>query len=187
MSAQTTVSHTSFAPFDPTGPLPPGVTAEQVALVYRSMDLRPKLVLYSLDIKSFTGLPAVRLRRALDTPAARRERSGEQGGRQRPSFHDALYLAMRERSVESDGVYATIVELAEKTESDRTFLDAALFATQITTAPNLDAATIAPESREETLALFALAFALLQPDDATAIVAPVMARSAALRTFFGGA
>ena len=187
MSAQTSPSHTAFAPFDPDGPLPPGVTAENVALAYRSMDLRPKLVLYSLDIKSFTGLPAPRLRRALDHPAARRERTGGHGERQRPAFHDALYNAMRERSVESDGVYATIVEPSEKTDNERTFLDAAAFATHIKAAPALDAASIEAGSREETVALFALAFALLQPEDAVRILEPVMARSAALRAFFGGA
>lgn len=187
MSAQVSSSHPPFAPFDPAGALPPGVTAEHVALAYRSMDLRPKLVLYSLDIKSFTGLPATRLRRALDNPAARRERTGGHHERQRPSFHDSLYNAMRERSVESDGVYATIVLPSEKSENDRTFLDAAAFATHVAAAANLDAATIEPDSREETLALFALAFALLQPEDAAAILEPVMAKSAALRGFFGGA
>ncbi len=187
MSAQSTAPHLQYAPFDPNGPLPPGVTADHVTVAYRSMDLRPKLVLYSLDIKSFTGLPATRLRRALDNPAARRERTGTHIERQRPSFHDALYNAMRERSVESDGVYATIVQPSEKTVDDRTFLDATAFAAAVKAAPALDAPQVESESREETLALFALAFALLQPGDAAAIVEPVMARSAALRAFFGGA
>ncbi len=184
-TATTTTLTSPFAPLTPDGPLAPAVTETIVSEAFRSVGLRPKLVLLTLDIKTFVGSPAARLRRAMDKPAARRERHGE---RERPALHDALYIMLRRRceAAPDGGVYALCIEPAEVERDERTFLDAKRFAKLVAEKWSAPAsAPIEPGSDAETVLLFACAFAMLQPEEASAIVAAVAARDPAWAGFFG--
>jgi hypothetical protein len=172
----------TYAPLTPDGPLPPGVSEDTVTAAYRSVQLRPKLALITMGIKTFIGSPTSRLRQAVDRPDARRERRGD---RHRPSFHEALYGSLRAQSHDTESVYARFVEPAERTEGERTFLDVPRFRELVHTHWREGPEVRSLGDEGETLALFAFAFALLQPQDAYAILEPLLECGPAFQEFFG--
>ncbi len=179
-----------FAPLNPDGPLAPGVTEAIVSSAYRAFrpDLRPKQVLASLNIRPGLEQASRVLRRALDRPDARageRDAPEESG---RPPLFLALYVLLKDHLASADHVYREIVQPAERDRENRTFLDPGTFGQRVAQStprfqPAADA--IPAGSEAEALALFALAYALLQPEDAAAIVAPVAEVGEGFRRFFG--
>ena len=75
-----------FAPLNPEGPLPPGVTEVSVVKAYKNMGFKPKQVLFTLKVKQFKETSATRLRRALNRPGAR----GAREEKHIPPFHYAI-------------------------------------------------------------------------------------------------
>jgi len=177
-----------YAPLVPSGPLPPGVTEEAVANAYKSFSsMRPKRVLLTLGIKHARELPAQRLRKAIDRPEARLARKEDKKEKRRPFFHEALYSYLK-KSPQGRNVYARLVEPAEYTVDEHTYLDAARFRSLIEAekAQTGDVSyPISPRTENEALALFALAFGLLEPEDSYAILEPLLLMGAGFRQFFG--
>ena len=179
-----------FAPRATTGSLPPGVGAEDVGRYYRHFraDLSPKKVLALLGIRAGLTGRAEQLRAALDEPLARRAISAPRADDfLLPAFHEAVYHWLLATPA-GTRTHDSVIQPAQRLVDDRAFLDPARFAAAI--AEHARQFTVAGESVEsgsnaEALALFTLAFGLLQPEDAAALLAPVVALSPALAGWFG--
>ena len=179
-----------YAPLDPESALPPGLDERVVANSYKATGVLPKRVLLELGIRRYNETAAIRLRKALDDPDARARLS-------RPiskvrSLHQAIYaLLINQPAYRS--VYKRLVKPSElvRRESGRprvTELNPVEFEARVT-ADQLDCSwsdrEVGSQSDEEGLALFALAYGLLQPGDAPRILAPILAIGASFREFFG--
>ena len=170
-----------FAPFRPEGPLPPGLKVESISSVYKSHGLRPKTVLRTMGIRISTEPPRRTLRLALDDPEARR------GNPKRPPFHQALYTYLISQAKYAD-VFSRLIEPCLDTRNDALFLDADKFkATMFREEhdPANEYPEIAAGSLQEALALFVLAFGLLEPDQANEIAEPLLKSGLCFRRFFG--
>lgn len=179
-----------FAPISPDGPLPPGLDARTVSGVFHSLGVPPKKVLGLFGVHRYVGTAAARLRRVLDDPDARM-RCFEHNDRPLGPFHARLYFHLLEQDF-AQSVYRRVVQPAETEDHSegfkRVFLDPVRFGQNV--ARDLadrvnQQGSIEAFSEEEALCLFALAFALLQPTDAQAIVAPLAAAGPLFARFFG--
>jgi hypothetical protein len=174
-----------FTPLRFEGPLPPGITERIVVSAYKSYDLRPKRVLLTLDIKRFTESPEKRLRKVLDRPDARRGKSDPRA-KKLPPFHLALYEWQKNQS---QNIYDRIVKPAEyeekgcmylKPEKFRTLIEKEGKETSIFLSPRIE-----PETEAEGIAIFAFAYALLQPKEAYQILEPLLSIGRQFQQFFG--
>ena len=191
MATESTATATHrFAPRAADGPLPPGLGAEEVGRFYRSFraDLSVKKVLSLLGIRAGLTGRAEQLRAALDAPAARRAIMAPRGDEiVLPAFHEAIYHWLL-GSPTGRQVHDTVIEPAQRLVDERAFLDPGRFGEalrQHAKAFEHTAGALEPASEAEALALFSLAFGLLQPDDAGALLAPVVALSPAFAAWFG--
>ena len=170
-----------FAPFRPEGPLPPGLKLEIVSSSYKSCGLRPKTVLRTMGIRTSTEPPRRKLRFALDDPEARR------GNANRPSFHQALYTYLTNQAKYAD-VFSRLIEPCLDRKNDALFLDADKFKATMSREehdPVNESPDVAAGSLQEALALFVLAFGLLEPDQAHEIADPLLKSGFCFRRFFG--
>jgi hypothetical protein len=180
-----------YAPVVPDGPLPPALSETLVSRAYRAFrpDLRAKHLLATLGIKPGQEQANRVLRRAVDRPEARAARDGDDpDSATRPPLFLALYVLLKDHLASADHVYTAIVQPAERQRDDMTFLDAGMFHAGIERemARFSDVPDPIPEGSEaEALALFALAYGLLQPDEAVAIVDAVASAGTPFRRFFG--
>ena len=146
------------------------------------MGFKPKQVLFALKIRQFKETSATRLRRALDRPDARRER----GEKHIPPYHYAIYDWQKNRS---QNLYNRIIKPAEYEEGEKTFLRPdrlrVLIEAEKKEARICSSPVVPPGSDEESLAFFALAFALLQKGEAYDILEPLLLAGACFREFFG--
>ena len=174
-----------FTPLTFEGPLPPGITERIVVSAYKSIGLRPKRVLLTLDIKRFTGAPETRLRRALDNPAARGGKKKSQGQNLEP-FHLALYEWQKSKS---QGVFDRIIKPALYKEKDKMYLNVEKFRSLLEKEPKESSIyispSIEPDSESEAIAIFGFAFGHLQPEEAYDILEPLLSIGAQFREFFG--
>lgn len=182
------MSAAPFAPLDPSGKLPPGVSADLVGRVYRQYrkDLSPKKVLATLGVTAGLTGRAEQLRAALDDPAARAALTARDEI-VRPAFHEAVYQWLRATPV-GEQVHDLAIHRAVRLEDDRAFLDPARFAEEVGKHRErlaTPADPIAPLSEAEALALYSLAFGLLQAADAAALVATVTELGPGFRAWFG--
>jgi len=174
-----------FTPLTFEGPLPPGITERIVVSAYRSIGLRPKRVLLTLDIKRFTGAPETRLRRALDNPAVRGGKRRSQGQNLEP-FHLALYEWQKNKS---PGVFDRIIKPASYEDKDKIFLNPKKFRSLLAEEPKESSIYLSPsieaDSESEAIAIFGFAFGHLQPEDAYEILEPLLSIGTQFREFFG--
>ena len=181
---------TLYAPLDPSGALPPGLDERVVANAYKATGVWPKRVLAELRTRKSGGTQAIRLRKALDDPDAR-ARLCEASSKVMP-LHQAIYKLL----ISQPGyrpVYKRIVEpseidVDEPGRAPFTELNPAEFEARVA-ADQSDCSwrerEIESQTEEEGLALFALAYGLLQPADARSIMAPIVALGTSFRAFFG--
>ena len=124
----------------------------------------------------------------MDNPASRLGHDRDGRATEVPPLFDALYRWLKQQQWATKA-YEEIIEPAEVNADDRLFLDTKLLEAGIKkNGEHLDAGTtesIAGASSGEALALFSLAYALLQPDDAEAIVRSVATVGAEFGRFFG--
>jgi hypothetical protein len=190
-STQTPTSLSSpYAPITPDGPLPPALSEAIVSSAYRAFrpDLRAKHVLATLGIRPGQEQANRVLRRALDRPDARAGQNDAPDTVARPPLFLALYVLLKEHLASADHVYKAIVQPAERERDELTFLDAGILRAGVEREADRfrDVTEPIPAGSEaEALALFALAYGLLQPDDAPAIVEAVGAAGPPFRRFFG--
>jgi len=126
------------------------------------------------------------LRAAVDDPDFRNGRQDKRSRRLVPTFCSALYKYLGS-TVNGRNVHARVVAPAEFKMDDLVFLDPVKFALSMDAeraAAGEAPSAIAPSSEEEAIALFALAFALLQPDEAREISNPVLSLGARYEEFF---
>ncbi len=176
------------SPFTPLwfeGSLPPGITERIVVSAYKRYDLRPKRVLFTLDIKRFTESPEKHLRKVLDRPEARRGKSDPRA-QKLPSFHLALYEWQKNQS---PNIYDRIIKPAEYEEKGHMYLNAekfrALIEIERKEASTFLSPRIEPETEAEGIAIFAFAYALLQPKDAYQILEPLLSMGRQFQEFYG--
>lgn len=179
-----------YAPVTADGPLPPAVSEAIVSSAYRAFrpDLRAKQVLSTLGIRPGLEQASRVLRRAVDRPDARGGETGAPEATARPPLYLALYVLLRDQRASGDYVYREIVKPAERERDELTFLDPETFRDRVSSAGARFQATsepIQPDTEAEALALFALAYGLLQPEDAGALVAAVASLGAPFQRFFG--
>jgi hypothetical protein len=179
-----------YAPLTPDGPLPPALTEAIVSSAYRAFrpDLRAKQVLATLGIRPGLEQASRALRRAVDRPEVRAAEEGAPEATARPPLFLALYVLLRDHLASADFVYNQIVKPAEREREERTFLDPGAFAERVTQSAERFESTAEPVptgSEAEGLALFALAYGLLQPEDAPAIVGAVAKLGTPFAQFFG--
>jgi hypothetical protein len=174
-----------FTPLTFEGPLPPGITERIVVSAYKSIGLRPKRVLLTLDIKRFTGAPEKRLRRALDNPAARRGKKQSQGQSLEP-FHLALYEWQKNKS---QNVFDRIIKPALYEDKGKIFLNPEKFHSLLEKEPKESSIylspSIEPDSESEAIAIFGFAFGHLQPEESYDILEPLLSIGTQFREFFG--
>ncbi len=179
----------TYAPLTPDGPLPPSVTESMISSAYRAVrpDLRAKQVLATLGIRPGLEQANRVLRRALDRPDARAGNADRPEASERPPLYLALYVWLKDQLASADYVYREIVKPAEHERDELTFLDPTTFRDRIAAQSSRFAGVteIAAGSEPEALALFALAYGLLQPAEAAAIVEPVASLGLPFRRFFG--
>jgi len=186
-----TVSVSSpYAPVTPDGPLPASLSEAIVSSAYRAIrpDLRAKQVLATLGIRPGLEQASRVLRRAVDRPDARAGDGDAPEATARPPLYLALYVLLRDHRASGDYVYREIVKPAERERDELTYLDPGVFGERVALAAARFQAVvdpIAPDTEAEALALFALAYGLLQPDGAAAIVAAVAALGVPFQRFFG--
>ena len=183
-----------FAPLDPSGPLPPGLTSKIIAAAYRSQagDLKPRKILRLLGHRAPATLSHSLLLELLyesfGEPLARAGLTKKSNKTCLPSLCEALYQWLRKQEW-AQPVYDALIAPAEVTKDKAKFLDSEQFREAVADrAPDLlkrEANETSEESFESALALFSLAFALLQPEDAAAIVEGVLPLSPQYESFFG--
>ena len=144
-----------------------------------------------IGIPRSTGSPEKRLRKALDDPQLRTRLAEHQCrhcGKQPLVFHSFLHFYLR-TSPHARGIYNRLVQPAEYGDSEgKIFLDAGRFARRLDDEKHAIGevvAPITPRSVEEALAQFALAFALLQPQEAYEILHPLLLMGQSYQDFFG--
>jgi hypothetical protein len=178
----------AYAPLQPHGPLPPGLDESTVKAAFRKPDLRH--VLAATGVQRFTGSPEKRLRKALDDPQLRTRLAQHRCRHCDPPlvFHELLYSYLR-KSSHARNVYKRLVQPAEYGDNrGKIFLDAGRFARRLESEKREVGEVLAPiisRSAEEALAQFALAFALLQPQEAYAILHPLLLMGRSYQDFFG--
>ena len=105
-----------------------------------------------------------------------------------PPLCEALYQWLKKQEW-TQPIYDALIAPAEVTRNEKTFLDPEQFREIVKDrAPGLlnrEAGETSEESSESALALFSLAFALLQPEDAVVIVEGVLPLSPQYESFFG--
>ena len=181
---------TLYAPLDPDSALPPGLDERVVANAYKATGVLPKRVLLELGIRKYTETAAIRLRKALDDPAAR-ARLRRPISKVRP-LHQAIYALLNAQPAYRP-VYKRIVEPSEIVRDESgsrpiTELNPVEFEARVTTDQSdcsWSEREVGSQTDEEGLALFALAYGLLQPGDARRILTPILAIGASFREFFG--
>ncbi len=183
-----------FAPLDPGGPLPPDLTGKIIAAAYRSQgaDLKPRKILRLLEHR----VPATPshdllhelLYESFGEPRARAGLTKKSKKTRLPPLCEALYQWLKKQEW-TQPIYDALIAPAEVTRNEKTFLDPEQFREIVKDrAPGLlnrEAGETSEESSESALALFSLAFALLQPEDAVAIVEGVLPLSPQYESFFG--
>jgi hypothetical protein len=174
-----------FTPLNFEGPLPPGITEKIVVSAYKSIGLRPKRVLLTLDIKRFTGAPEKRLRRALDNLSARRGKKQSHGQNLEP-FHLALYEWQKNKS---QNVFDRIIKPALYEDKGKIFLNSEKFHSLLEKEPKESSIylspSIEPDSESEAIAIFGFAFGHLQPEESYDILEPLLSIGTQFREFFG--
>jgi hypothetical protein len=174
-----------FTPLNFEGPLPPGITEKIVVSAYKSIGLRPKRVLLTLDIKRFTGAPEKRLRRALDNLSARRGKKQSHGQNLEP-FHLALYEWQKNKS---QNVFDRIIKPALYEDKGKIFLNPEKFHSLLEKEPRESSIylspSIEPDSESEAIAIFGFAFGHLQPEESYDILEPLLSIGTQFREFFG--
>ena len=181
-----------FAPLNPEGLAPPGLTDEHLASAYRSYrkDLRPKKILKLLGVNNWDKATRSELRREMGNPQSRLGHGRDGNATEVPPLFSALYGWLTKQQWATNA-YEAIVEPAEVTADDKVFLHAEKFRTQVTEHEDsliIDDASpdrLPGPSSPEALALFALAYALLQPNDAEAIVTSLTRLGTGFERFFG--
>jgi hypothetical protein len=175
----------AFTPLRFEGPLPPSITERIVVSAYKSIDLRPKRVLLTLDIKRFSDSPEKRLRKVLDRPEARRGKSDPRA-QKLPPFHLALYEWQKNQS---QNVYDRLIKPAEYEEKGHMYLNPEKFRALIEKERNETSAFLSPRidpgTEAEGIAIFAFAYALLQPKDAYQILEPLLSIGRQFQEFYG--
>ncbi len=178
-----------YAPLQPLGPLPPGLTENVVNLAYRSANLKPIRVLRLMGIpaESWTALP--RLRRELDDPDFRERLSRKRHDDATLAFHEILYRYLRAAEPHGRAVHARLITPAiDSDDKERSWLNADRFIERLKLEQNdlgSVATPVTPGSEAEALVLFTLAFTLLQPGIANSVLNSLVALSPAFRDFFG--
>jgi hypothetical protein len=103
------------------------------------------------------------------------------------ALSQVLYLYLR-KSPHATGIYERLIQPAEYEDQGKTFLDAKHFACRLE-AEKREVGEVkdplALRSPEEALAQFALAFALLQPQEAYEILHPLFLMGPSYQDFFG--
>lgn len=177
-----------YAPAHSDGSLPPGFADQSLAQAFKScrQDFRPKKLLRLLGEGNGSSVtPQLQLRSILDTVDGRarlRDRT-----RQAPPLHEAIYRRLRS-SIFAEHVYRDIIEPAEVDRESATFLEPKCFTARLDEHRELfrhpdDA--IKPESAEDALAQFVLAYGLLQPNDGPALVDAACRLGDGFRQYFG--
>ena len=177
----------SYAPLKADGPLPPGVTEKIVVDTYKARDKRPKRVLFDLDIHPGREPAGKRLRSAMDKREYRVGQNDQRKKKHCEPLHIALYRSLKDAPV-GRSVYSRLVEPAEFIDNDEEapFLDPARFGELVRSEQGLQQPLdISPGSEAEALALFALAYALLQEEQAYQIVEPLLELGSSYQSFFG--
>jgi hypothetical protein len=183
-----TTLESSYAPLTSHGPLPPGLTAHRVAAAYRidPFHLRPKRVLLTFGIRHMHGSAADRLRRALDNPDNRKGRGDSHNDNKfRPSLHNALYYHAK---ATAPGAYQRRVACAEHEVDGCIYLNPQAFADGIElerAAAVQPCEVIEPNSDNEALAVFGLAYGLLQPADAATLIRALSSLGPGFASYFG--
>jgi hypothetical protein len=156
-----------------------------VVSAYRSVDLRPKRVLLTLDIKRFIESPEKRLRKVLDRPEARRGKSDPRAQKLTP-FHLALYEWQKNQS---QNIYDRIIKPAEYEEKGHMYLNPEKFRTLIEKERKETSTFLSPRiepgTEAEGITIFALAYALLQPKEAYKILEPLLSIGRQFQEFYG--
>jgi len=183
-----TIISSRYSPLNPKGPLPPGVTARVVRNAYKTIPIRPRLVLSLAKIPIKLSSPNVTLREALDSPDVRDRLEKLNYKNKSLAFHQLLYDATIISKVGRGLNKRLINPSIDIDEQGLSFLNTTRFNVSLITEmggfdTNID--NLEPGSTEEALALFALAFALLQPKDADKIIRPVLELGYGFITFFG--
>ena len=177
-----------YSPFNPKGPLPPGVTARVVREAYKFIPIRPRMVLSLAKVPSRMSSPNVALREALDLPDVRDRLEKLSYKNKSLAFHQMLYDSTR-ISKAGKGLHKRLINPSlDIDEQGLSFLNATRFNVSLITEMggfDTNIHKIEPGSTEEALAFFALAFGLLQPEDADKIIRSVLALGDSFMTFFG--
>ena len=180
-----------FAPLNPAGLLPPGLSATHLASAYRShrKDLRPKKVLKLLGAPNHTSATSSDLRREMDDPQSRQGENRHGEITDVPPLFIVLYDWLKQQQWATTA-YEEVVQPSETVADNRVFLDAEHFRDAVNTgllnhAGDDHHATVPSSSSSEALALFALAYALLQPSQAAAIVTSLIRLGPGFARFFG--
>ena len=183
-----------YTPLEPSGPLPPGLSGKVIAAAYRSQgpDLKPKKILRLLGRRA-PATPSPEqlhevLRKAFDEPRARLGLKQNDVVTSLLPLSGAIYAWLKEQDW-AQPVYDAIIAPAELARDDKTYLDPSPFRASVQERAhdllNNSTDSGSGENHENALALFSLAFALLQPKDAVEIVSSVLPLGSSLEAFFG--
>lgn len=166
-----------YAPLDPRGPLPPGLTPRVVKEAYRFAQIRPAVVLSMAGVPQRLGSPNAALRQKLDLPDFREQISKLVYRGRSLAFHQVLYN-LTCSSPAGKGIHKRLIEpVICLNEEELSFLDPIRFDQLVATELRgiLERIEkVEPRTSEEALVHFVIAFGLLQPSDAEAIVRPLM-------------
>lgn len=170
-----------YAPFNPEGGLPPGLRPTLLKEAYRNAghSFEPLIRRLSGGHGSPVDSVAKRLFACLDHPEGR-SRAMEL---KKADLHETLYQLAKRTSQQT---YRRMIKPAEYLDgSDRTFLNVKLFGQILQEREPPIENEIVFRSAEEALAVFGLAFGLLQPADGPEIVIALASYHPAYAQFFG--
>ncbi len=180
-----------YAPLNPEGPLPPAITTALVRLVYKHTGVWPSRVLQAAGISSPQDSDE-QFRKHLDDPAFRKKLTLLKVTNFRRKavtacFHEQLYCYLRDVRSARRGIYEEVIKRSlEYRNSGGWFLLPERFRDAVATIRRKQGtATIQPESPEELLALFVVAFGLLQPEEAERFVQVLLPLGSGFAEFFG--
>ncbi len=167
------------------------MTTQLIRHVYRHVFHWPSRILSAVGISSPQDSDEL-LRKHLDDPRFREALVhtvvvNSRGKRVTACFHQLLYKYLRDVRSGTTGVYSEIIKrslVVRKKEGD--FLDPEEFRNKVASYwRHQGTATIQPQSRDETLAFFVIAFGFLQPKDATNFVQVLLPLGSGFAEFFG--
>lgn len=179
-----------YAPLKPDGALPPAVGKDLVRRVYEKigLSLLANLTGPGKQVPSLRGPAYIVLRSRLNDPEFRqhlRQTSipTRHMGEKVCGFELNLYFQL---CLKARGVYSHSIKPAERLRNGIPYLEPTEFARLVKRRwkPLKVAGTLKSHSDQEHLALFVLAFGLLQPDDASALVRPLLSLGVGFREFF---